>query len=224
MDRLRNGVLVASLLLAGVAAAQEAQVYTVDAGASDVHWRVYKAGTFARLGHNHVISAGELTGRVVRSADPAQSTFELVIPYAGLVVDDPELRGRYGEAFSSQPSPDDIAGTRKNMLTAKVLDGEHFSELRLSGRAMTDDLTATTLAVTIEMLGRSVELPVPTTVEIEGDTLVASGEFSLEHADLGMEPFSVMMGALQVGKQLDFSYRIVAHKSGASEPAGDGGL
>jgi hypothetical protein len=221
MDRLRNGVLVVSLLLAGVAAAQEAQVYTIDGPASDVHWRVYKAGAFARLGHNHVISAGELAGRVVHSAQPMQSSFELVIPYAGLVVDDPELRGQYGEEFSSQPSPDDIAGTRKNMLTDKVLDGEHYSQLRLSGHATTNDLAATTLAVTVEMLGRSVELSVPSTVRVEGDTLVASGEFSLEHADLGMEPFSVMMGALQVGKQLDFSYRIVAHKVGASQPAGD---
>jgi hypothetical protein len=27
-----------------------------------------------------------------------------------------------------------------------------------------------------------------------------------------MEPFSVMMGALQVGEQLDFSYRVYATK------------
>ena len=33
---------------------------------------------------------------------------------------------------------------------------------------------------------------------------------ALNHADLGMQPFSVMMGALQVGEKLSFSYRVVA--------------
>ena len=38
----------------------------------------------------------------------------------------------------------------------------------------------------------------PTDVTIENGELHATGEFELNHADLGMQPFSVMMGALQV--------------------------
>jgi hypothetical protein len=51
---------------------------------------------------------------------------------------------------------------------------------------------------------------VPTHVTVEGDVLTATGEFSLQHEDLGMKPFSVMMGALQVGPQIDFIYHVHA--------------
>ena len=63
------------------------------------------------------------------------------------------------------------------------------------------------------MLGRTVDLKVPTEVTIEGEELRAKGEFELNHADLGMKPFSVMAGALQVGEKLSFSYDVTARRA-----------
>ena len=60
------------------------------------------------------------------------------------------------------------------------------------------------------MLGRTIDLSVPTEVTIDGSELRAKGEFELNHADLGMQPFSVMMGALQVGEKLSFAYDVKA--------------
>ena len=42
--------------------------------------------------------------------------------------------------------------------------------------------------------------------------LRAKGEFELNHADLGMQPFTVMLGALAVGEKLSFSYDIKARR------------
>ena len=36
------------------------------------------------------------------------------------------------------------------------------------------------------------------------------GEFDLNHADLGMQPFTALMGALQVGEKMSFSYHVIA--------------
>ena len=69
-----------------------------------------------------------------------------------------------------------------------------------------------TLAVKVELLGRTVDLTVPTEVTISGGELSAKGEFELNHADLGMKPFSVMMGALQVGEKFSFSYDVKARR------------
>ena len=205
-------LLLTSLFVAVQSSAQ--QVYSVDPAASDIHWLVYKAGAFARLGHNHVISVGELTGRVTVNADDlASSTFELEIPVAALVVDDPELRRGLGDEFSSMPSADDIAGTQKNMLSDRVLDGEHFATLRVSGVGPKGVAGEQTMNIKVHLLGRTVDLMVPTNVTIDGNTLEAAGEFMLTHADLGMKPFSVMAGALQVGEQLDFFYRIRAQRA-----------
>ena len=61
---------LAVLLMSGVASAQDAaERYVVDAAQSDVHWLVYKAGALARLGHNHTIAVGDLSGDVAVNRD-----------------------------------------------------------------------------------------------------------------------------------------------------------
>jgi hypothetical protein len=208
-------VLVATALLScGAAWGQPAgTVYTVVPGESDLHWLVYKAGALSRLGHNHTIAAGDLAGTVqVSQGKLEDSRFALEFSVANLVVDDPELRNTLGADFSSVPTADDVAGTRRNMLSEAVLNGDMFPKIRLVGTGPVQRDGTQALAVTIELLGRSVPVTVPTEVTVTGDTVRAKGEFELNHADLGMQPFSVMMGALQVGEKLSFSYDVVARK------------
>ncbi len=213
----RAGLIVGltGLLLGGVASAQgAAERYVVDTAQSDVHWLVYKAGALARLGHNHTIAVGDLSGNVtVNRDDLAKSQFDLQFTAAELVVDDPALRSTLGEEFASIPTPDDIAGTRSNMLSERVLDGEKHPQIRLVGAGPTTGAGKQELAVKVELLGRTVDLKVPTEVTIEDEVLRAKGEFELNHADLGMKPFSVMAGALQVGEKLSFRYDVTARRA-----------
>lgn len=207
-------LFVAALLVGGSSWAQKTEeAYTVVAGESDLHWLVYKAGALSRLGHNHTIAAGDLSGRVyVAAPNLAESRFELEFSVANLVVDNPELRSELGADFSSVPTADDVAGTRRNMLGETVLNGEVFPRIRLVGTGPATRAGLQTLAVTIELLGRQVAVDVPTEVTVEGGEVRAKGQFELNHADLGMQPFSVMMGALQVGEKLSFSYDVVARR------------
>lgn len=206
-------LLTTALLAGGSAWGQQAGSYAVVPGESGLHWLVYKAGALSRLGHNHTIAAGDLRGTVeVSPSKLEESRFDLEFSVADLVVDDPQLRSTLGEDFSSVPTSDDIAGTRRNMLSEGVLNGEQFPKIRLVGTGPTRRDGADSLAVTIELLGRAVQVVVPTEVTFEGDVLRAKGTFELNHADLGMKPFSVMMGALQVGEKLSFSYDVVARK------------
>ena len=209
MVRVRCGLAMA-LLLVGTARAEEGRQYAIDPVGSDVHWLVYKAGTLARLGHNHVISVAGLTGSVSTGPDPSTSHFELQFPVASLVVDDANLRNVLGPDFASVPSADDVAGTRKNMLGERVLMGDHYGTIRVTGQGPGGSEGAQTLQVKVELLGRTVALTVPTSVEIRGDELNASGEFELTQTALGMTPFSVMLGALQVADKMKFVYRIRA--------------
>lgn len=211
---MRNAALLAfgfaGWLTCGVAQAQDAR-YVVDGAESDFHWLVYKAGTLSRLGHNHTIATGDLTGSVtVAEGDRSGSRFDLSFSSAKLVIDDPALRSTLGADFASVPSADDVAGTRTNMLTDKVLDGEKFPGIRVVGTGPTTRDGKQVLAVQVELLGRMVSLTVPTDVTIDGNELRAKGEFELNHSDLGMQPFSVMLGALAVGEKISFSYDIRA--------------
>ena len=207
-------VCLTSWMTGGVAVAQDSGArYVVDPAQSDLHWLVYKAGTLSRLGHNHTIGVGDLTGSVtVNERDRSASQFELEFQVANLVVDDPMLRSTLGADFASVPTADDIAGTRKNMLTDKVLDGEKYPSIRIAGTGPVMSEGKPALKVKVELLGRTVDLTVPTEVTIAGDEVRAKGEFELNHADLGMQPFSVMLGALQVGEKLSFTYDVRARR------------
>src|SRR5580658_9387871 len=47
---------------------------------------VYRGGTLASAGHNHVIASHDLTGTIYLPADPLQSSFELHLPVGSLTV------------------------------------------------------------------------------------------------------------------------------------------
>lgn len=192
----------------------DGRVFTIDGARSEVYWRIYKAGAAARFGHNHVISVGELAGEVVLADNPANSVWSLSFPVDGLIVDDPDIRARYGEDFESMPSEEDKAGTKSNMLTEDVLNGENFPEVRLYGQGLSGSLDAAELPLTIEILGRQVERRFPASITIDGDTLVVTGEYRLTHDDLGMTPFTALGGLMSVGREIDFSYRIHALAGG----------
>lgn len=215
MKKAVSALCLVGWLAGGVAFAQDrGERYVVDPAQSDLHWLVYKAGTLARLGHNHTIAAGDLGGTVtVNAGDLAASRFELEFSVAKLVVDDPMLRATLGTDFASVPTADDIAGTTKNMLGDRVLDGEKHPRIRIVGTGPVSSDGKQALAVQVELLGRTVELSVPTEVTIDGGELRARGEFELNHADLGMQPFTVMLGALAVGEKLSFSYDVKARRA-----------
>jgi len=188
--------LILCVIFAVPAFADDARQYSIDASGSDVHWLVYKAGSLARLGHNHVISIPDLAGSVTANpTDLSASRFDLQFKVGTLVVDDPKLRSGLGPDFASVPSADDIAGTRKNMLSDRVLMGEKYQTIKVTGMGPAGPAGADagqTLQITVELLGRSVPLSVPTKIEMHGDDLTASGEFDLTHTALGMMPFTVM--------------------------------
>jgi hypothetical protein len=190
-----------------------AQTYHVDAQVSDIHWLVYTAGVFAHFGHNHVISVSEVSGTVTRRISTEGSTFELSIPVSSLVVDEPSLRAHHGEDFRSEPSAKDISGTRRHMLGDRVLDVAHYPTIRVHGEVRAGEIDSDLLSITVQMLGRNIRLSVPARVEIEGNALIASGEFSVTHAELGMEPYRAVLGMLAVSPRIDFFYRVRAIKA-----------
>jgi hypothetical protein len=187
------------------------RIYMIDAAESEVYWRVYRAGALARLGHNHVISLTQFDGSVTVGSDVADAVWELSFPVNALVIDDPELRARYGEDFESVPREEDKEGTKENMLTDGLLDGANFPEIRLEGSGVVGSLDAASLPVSIHMLGRTIEQNFPASISITADSVNVQGEYRMTHADFGLEPFSLLGGAMAVGAEIDFTYRLRAN-------------
>ena len=104
------------------------------------------------------------------------------------------LRSTLGADFASVPSADDIEGTNNNMLSDKVLDGEKYPHIRIVGTGPVTSEGRQALAVKVELLGRTRRSDGAHRSHDRRRQVRAKGEFELNHADLGMKPFSVMAG------------------------------
>jgi YceI-like protein len=185
--------------------------YQLDPRRSEVRILVYRAGPLARLGHNHVLVSRDLSGELRLAARDSLggAGFDIALPAAGLVVDEPAARVAEGPEFASRPTAADVEGTRSTLLGAQVLDAATFPTIRARG---TTELLSTGLAAraTFEVRGRATDLSVPLAVRAEGDTLTVSGGFGISQAALGLVPFSRALGALSVRDELEVRFRIVA--------------
>ena len=172
----------------------------IDGGASIVAITVRRGGPLARLGHDHVVAARTIEGRV----DPAANRASLRFRLDALTVDEAPLRQQAG--LDTQPGEDAIAGTRRNMLT-KVLDAERFPWVDV---AIERPATGGPLATTITLHGVTRRYQVPATVVADGGAVRATGSLTLRQTDFGLVPFSVLGGAMAVQDALELRFDIVA--------------
>jgi|HubBroStandDraft_6_1064221.scaffolds.fasta_scaffold02160_5 polyisoprenoid-binding protein YceI len=186
--------------------------YAIDAGQSQVLVFAYRDGAMAHLGHNHVIAVRQLTGSVLLTPDRTQSSFQMDFPVEAMSVDEPTLRAAEGSDFQSTVDEAAIAGTRDHMLGESLLNSKQFPQIHLQSVQILDtagDLSALTMLV---VRTTTTQVKIPVTLQTSGDDLTASGEFDLTHAQLGLTPYSIALGALRVAERIHIRYRVSAHR------------
>jgi len=186
------------------------EAYEVVGSESLLIVRVYRGGTLVRAGHNHIVASHDLAGTVYVAKDLAHSSFELEVPVAALTVDEAELRAAAGADFAADVPESAKEGTRRNMLGAAVLDAEHYPQisLRCENLDIDGDHLLTQVEVRIRDQVRSFSAQVSYTVN--SNELLAQGELPLKQTDLGLAPFTALLGALQVQDEMQLQFRIVA--------------
>ncbi|HEY0940674.1 MAG TPA: YceI family protein [Steroidobacter sp.] len=187
-----------------------ATIYEIDPRASVLHIHVFRGGTFARLGHNHVVSSRSVTGRVWMRQQFSRSGFELSFPVEELSVDDPEARRAAGDDFPPEIPAADKEGTRKNMLRKEVLDAENYPKITVQAAAISGSIQAPNITASITIKDATRVVVVPARITVSGAKLTASGEFNVKQTDFGMKPFSVALGALEVQDQLRIVFDLTA--------------
>lgn len=186
-------------------------LYVVDPIASNVHIYVYRDGAAARYGHNHILSVPRFEGYVqLLSEKVRDARFELRVPLAELVIDDPALRAATGGSFAGERSAGDIEGTRANMLGPKLLDAEKFPQMRLRSLKLEGDWPLPVADVEITLRGVTRTQPVLLRVERGEDKLTVRGEFVLRQTDYGITPFSALGGLMRVADPLAVEFMLIA--------------
>src|SRR5713226_1023381 len=173
------------------AAARGRPVFRVDSRESLVVIEVRRAGSLARLGHDHVVASHEVGGYIA----PDEGRADLYVELGRMAVDEAALRAEAG--FDTQPSESDVEGTRANMLV-RVLEADKFpfALIRVSGADASRPEAAMSVAITLHGVTRA--LQVPARIDADADLIDVSGRLSFDQTDFGITPYSVLGGAIAV--------------------------
>jgi len=182
-------------------AAQGTRVFEVDPAASKIVIEVYRGGSLARLGHDHVVASHDVQGFVAPGAGRA----DLYVRADRLIVDEPGLRAE--AKFETQPTDEDIAGTRRNMLNALEASRYPFILLSVAGAG---SRTEAGLRVSLTVRGVAREIQVPVQIDSNAVAFTVTGRMALKQTDFGITPLSVLGGAIRVQDEVSVRFRIRA--------------
>jgi hypothetical protein len=186
------------------------RAFRIDENQSELRILVYRAGPLARLGHNHVMVNRAIRGTVNWADEPGTSVFSLIIPAAGFVVDDAQARSEEGPDFSGEIPEDAKSGTLHNMLSAGVLDADEFPSITINSVAVAPGTAVLSATVAISVAGHESKLEVPFTLQTDSSRLSATGSMEVRQSTIGLTPYSLMLGALQVQDMMTIKFKFVA--------------
>jgi hypothetical protein len=180
----------------------------------------FRGGTLAKAGHNHVIASHDISGTFYVPDDVLHSTFELHVPVGSLTIDEPGLRAQEGAEFPPEVPESAKEGTRRNMLGEALLNGAQYPELTLISLRMQPGPMGFSVQADVQVTvrGQSHTISVPVAYSVAAGELVASGDASIKQTDLGLTPFSALLGALQVQDEMRVKFRIVAREAKTTTP------
>lgn len=205
----------------GFVPGHEGRPYNVVSGESLLTILVFRGGTLAKAGHNHVIAVHDLSGTVYVPGELLHTSFELRFAVAQLAVDEPELRARAGADFPAEVPESAREGTRHNMLGEALLDAAQFPEITLVSEQIEGGVGAAgnpgasagsqvQAHVKITVTNQTHSLTVPVRYQLQNERITADGELPIRQSELGLKPFSAMLGALQVQDEMRVKFHVVA--------------
>jgi len=185
--------------------ARGAPVFRIDPARSLVVIVVRRGGSLTQFGHDHVIASHDVAGYIA----PDEGRADLYVPLDALVVDEPALRSEIG--LDTQPSPDDIAGTRRNMLE-KVLETDRYpyATIAVNDRPASGNSQPLRVAIGLHGTTRTVEAPVQ--YRSAGEEVSAIGSMAIDQSQFGIVPFSILGGAIAVQDRLSITFQVVASR------------
>jgi polyisoprenoid-binding protein YceI len=189
-----------------VAQAGSGVAYAVDSEKSSLHISVYKEGLLKAFGHDHLISANKISGRVLFNEKMLEdSSADLTVEATSLSVIDP------GE------SDKDRRKVQETMAGKDVLDEERFPVIRFTSTRVkqvkkTHDGWEVTLEGALSLHGVEKPISLPLHIIAKDGELRAEGEASLLQTDFGITPIKVGGGSVRVKNKVRVRFNLAAEK------------
>ena len=185
-----------------------AGTYAVDTAHSQLRLLIYRAGKLSALGHNHVMVNRALMGTVQIGDVLSDCTFTLQVPVAKFEIDDSVARREEGSDFPGDIPDEAKAGTLHNMASAALLNAEAHPLISVIGASFRGNLQNPEATMIVEVAGRQSTITTPLTLTGDSQRLTASGAFELRQTALGLVPYSLFGGGLQVQDAIQVKFEL----------------
>jgi polyisoprenoid-binding protein YceI len=160
-----------------------------------------KAGLLGFAGHGHLVRARAASGRIVYFPNgPADSRVEVVVPVDSLEV----------------LTPPDTAEIRKvtEAMRHEVLHPDRYPLISFVSTAVTPADSGLEVRGRLTIEGQTRDVTVVIGLQIAGDTLRASGRFSVKQTEFGIKPYrGGPAGTVRVADRVEFNLAILAVRS-----------
>ena len=183
--------------------------YRIDSADSELRLLVFRAGALANLGHNHVMTNRSVSGLVQIAGSVSDSSFSLEVPVDRFEIDDAQARLEEGSEFPGEIPEDAKSGTRRNMMSSAVLNAAQFPIIKVRSTALHGTPGTLTADLTINVAGHQSAVSVPLSLAGDSRRMTATGSIELRQTAIGLKPYSLMHGALQVQDAMRLKLKIV---------------
>ena len=191
--------LAFALALTGTLTLQAAgpRTFTAEPDRSRALIEVGKSGAFSFAGHTHEVEAPLTSGVVhVDPDNPTRGDVRLEFNAAAM-----RVTGK-GE------SPDDVPKVQQTMLSEQVLDVKKFPSITFESTSLS---ARGDVAGKLTIHGTTKPVTAAVAWKITGDSLTATGKFTIKQTDFGIKPISVG-GVVKVKDELNITFTIVARE------------
>lgn len=192
------------------------QLLRLEAAESRLRIHAFRAGRLAALGHNHVLSLSQWQGHAWlprQGLDGARLALDFEL--ADLQLDRPEWRAELGPEFATTLSPEAVAATRANLL--KALEAQVHPGVQLRAERLAGAWPWLALRLAVRLHGQTRLLDLPLRARWDGQRLLVEGMLLLRQSDFGLQPFSVLGGALAVQDELVLEFSLLGRPSSACD-------
>jgi polyisoprenoid-binding protein YceI len=183
--------------------------YKIDSSASELRILVFRAGTLANLGHNHVMINRSVSGVVQIADSVSASSFSLEVPADKFEIDNAQSRLEEGSEFPGDIPADAKSGTRRNMLSRAVLNASQFPVVEVKSTALRGTPSAVIADLALTVAGHESAVSVPLSLQGDSQHLTATGSIELRQTAIGLRPYSLLHGALEVRDVMRLKFKIV---------------
>ena len=189
---------------ARMSATETATHFLIDPGLSRFTARVFASGMLSSFGHNPTIAIREYTGEaVISSANLQQASLRISIPAGSLEVADDISQKDRAEIESRM---------RQDVLETSAYPEIVFESSQVTSNALSENLYGVQVTGNLTLHGVTRAETITAKVTLIGDTLRASGEFSIQQTNYGIKLVSVAAGTLKVKDEVKIAFDFSARK------------